>query len=73
MSSIDLKFRNAIVGILLYVNNDGIALVECDEVFQVIVVPVRIINGDDAQQLVGSSVCVFDSTIMRVTPASHDA
>lgn len=60
------SFRNATVGILEFVSDDGVALVRCDEVFTEYVVPLKIVNVDDAMLLVDRVVCVYDNKVGRL-------
>lgn len=60
------SFRNATVGTLEFVSDDGIALVRCDEQFTEYVVPLEISNVDDAMMLVDRTVVVYDGKIGRL-------
>lgn len=60
------RFRNATVGTLEFVSDDGIALVRCDEQFTEYVVPLEISNVDDAMMLVDRTVVVYDGKIGRL-------
>jgi hypothetical protein len=60
------SFRNATVGVLEFVSDDGIALLRCDEVFTEYVVPCRILNTQDAMMLVDQFVCVWDNKVGRL-------
>lgn len=63
MNTINTRHLNAVVGVLKYVDDGGVALVECDEIFETITVPVRVMNHTDAMLLVDRAVCVFDSIV----------
>lgn len=63
MNAINTRHFNAVVGVLKYVDDGGVALVECDEIFETITVPVRVMNHADAMLLVDRTVCVFDSNV----------
>lgn len=66
MSTVNMRHMNAVVGVLRYVNDDGVVLVECDEVFETVVVPSRIINAPDAMMLVDRVVCLHDSKVYQL-------
>lgn len=66
MSTINPRHTNAIVGVLKYADENGVVLVECDEVFEMIVVPARVINNEEAMILVDRTVCVFDSKVFTL-------
>lgn len=60
------RFRNAVIGTLEFVSDDGIALVRCDEQFVEYVVPVVVSNIQDAMMLVDTVVCVYDNKVGRL-------
>lgn len=63
MNTINARYQNAVVGTLRYVDDGGVALVECDEIFETITVPTRVVNHSDAMLLVDRVVCVYDQIV----------
>lgn len=67
MSSIIMtNYTNAVVGKLQFVSDDGVALLECDDPFQLVTVPVKISNVDDAMILIDQFVCVYENKVGRL-------
>lgn len=59
-------YTNAVVGVIKYVSDDAVALVECDDPFVHYTVPVKVSNADYARNLVDLHVCVFEGTVHRL-------
>lgn len=60
------NYTNAIVGVLTFVNDDGVCLVECDDPFVHYVVPTVVSNVDYATLCVDFWVCIHDGILYRL-------
>lgn len=66
MTTVSETYRNAIVGVLKYVDHDGVILVDCDNFFDNVVVTTIVSNMSEAMYLVDTSVCVYDGRVHRL-------
>lgn len=57
------NYRNAVVGTLIFVNDDGVCLVECDDPFVHYTVPVMVSDPSEAMVCVDMRVCVYEGEV----------
>jgi hypothetical protein len=58
MMIVNSHYKNAVVGKLVYANDEGVIMVECNDLFESYSVPCHVSNADDAQILIDQIVCV---------------
>lgn len=64
---IDTKYSNAVVGIVKYVNHDGVVVLECDDPFDHVTVPLCVGDADaieTAMFFVDKLCCIHDGKVL---------
>lgn len=65
-------YTNAVVGVIRFVSDDAVALVECDDPFVHYTVPVKVTNEDYAKMCVDLHVCVHEGVVHRLPNLDSD-
>lgn len=66
MTTINTHYRNATVGVIKYVDHDGVVLIECDDTFDKVVATQIVNNASEAMYLVDRLVCVYQGNVYRM-------
>jgi hypothetical protein len=66
VTTISETYRNAVVGMLKYVDHAGVILVDCDNVFDNVVTTHIVDNPSEAMFLVDCNVCVYGGRVYKL-------